>query len=120
MTSFTGLLLTSTTSPSSSSSSSSSKNGFIPFVILRDLAARNVLVREQSRQCVVSDFGMSRIVETEDGGKTKSTTGPLVTFVDNYRPDFLFFDDDFSYFLLLCQKWMSPEQLLTGQYSKAS
>jgi hypothetical protein len=50
-------------------------------VILRDLAARNVLVREQSRQCVVSDFGMSRIVEAEDGGKTTSTTGPLVTFL---------------------------------------
>jgi serine/threonine protein kinase len=88
-------------------------------VILRDLAARNVLVREQSRQCVVSDFGMSRIVEAEDGGKTTSNFGPMVTFVDNYRPDF-FFDDDFSSFLLHCQKWMSPEQLRTRQYSKAS
>jgi hypothetical protein len=63
---------------------------FYSIVILRDLAARNVLVREQSRQCVVSDFGMSRIVEAEDGGQTTSTTGPLVTFVDNYRPDFFF------------------------------
>jgi serine/threonine protein kinase len=61
---------------------------FHSIVILRDLAARNVLVREQSRQCVVSDFGMSRIVEAEDGGNTISTFGPIVTFVDNYRPDF--------------------------------
>jgi hypothetical protein len=59
-------------------------------VILRDLAARNVLVREQSRQCVVSDFGMSRIVEAEDGGKTTSTVGPIVTFVDNYKPALFF------------------------------
>jgi hypothetical protein len=49
-------------------------------VIFRDLAARNVLIREQSRQCVVSDFGMSRKVEAEDGGQTVSSVGPLVKF----------------------------------------
>jgi hypothetical protein len=47
----------------------------------RDLATRNVLLRDKTRQCVVGDFGMSRKVDSDDGAKTSATTGPLVNFV---------------------------------------
>jgi len=64
-------------------------------VIHRDLACRNVLLREKSLECVVSDFGLSRKVEKNDSGaKTRSVTGPL--------------------------KWMAPECLSSKVYSKAS
>jgi serine/threonine protein kinase len=49
-------------------------------VLYRDLATRNVLLREGSHQCVVADFGLSRKVEGDDGAKTKTVVGPLVSF----------------------------------------
>jgi serine/threonine protein kinase len=61
-------------------------------VIHRDLAARNILLRADN-QPVVSDFGFARTA-AEDGGKTKSTVGPL--------------------------RWMPPEALTKGQYSTKS
>jgi hypothetical protein len=52
-----------------------------PTIHNRDLAARNVLLRQETQECVVSDFGLARKVETEEGQKTALTVGPLVRVV---------------------------------------
>ena len=36
-------------------------------IIHRDLATRNVLLRKGTMQCVVTDFGYSRVIESEEG-----------------------------------------------------
>ncbi len=41
----------------------------------RDIAARNILLKGELAK--ISDFGMARIVENEDGGKTYNAVGPL-------------------------------------------
>ena len=40
-------------------------------IIHRDLATRNVLLRKERMQCVVTDFGYSRVVESEEGIELK-------------------------------------------------
>jgi subtilisin-like proprotein convertase family protein len=62
-------------------------------IVHRDLAARNILLSEIGEP-KVSDFGMSRLVDNDDGNTTKATVGPL--------------------------KWMAPESLRSREYSKKS
>jgi predicted Ser/Thr protein kinase len=62
-------------------------------IVHRDLAARNILLTA-SGDPKISDFGMSRILEKEDEGKTNSTVGPIC--------------------------WMAPESLAYRNYSKKS
>jgi serine/threonine protein kinase len=62
-------------------------------IVHRDLAARNILLSEVGEP-KVSDFGMSRLVDNDDGNTTKATVGPL--------------------------KWMAPESLRSREYSKKS
>jgi len=62
-------------------------------IIHRDLAARNVLLNE-TYDAVVSDFGQSRKLGTDDVQATKSDTGPL--------------------------KWMAVEGFTSRTYSKKS
>jgi len=63
-------------------------------IIHRDLAARNILLSKHL-DAKVGDFGMSRQTEAEDSaGVTQATVGPL--------------------------KWMAPEAIAQGQYSKAT
>ena len=57
------------------------------------LACRNILLDENLRP-KISDFGLSRFVEDETGGTTKTEVGPLM--------------------------WMSPEQLSKKVYSEKS
>jgi serine/threonine protein kinase len=62
-------------------------------IVHRDLAARNILLTA-SGDPKISDFGMSRILEKDDEGKTNSTIGPVC--------------------------WMAPESLAYRNYSKKS
>jgi serine/threonine protein kinase len=62
-------------------------------IVHRDLAARNILLTSGGDP-KISDFGMSRILEKEDEGKTNSTIGPVC--------------------------WMAPESLAHSNYSKKS
>jgi len=62
-------------------------------IVHRDLAARNILLTESGNP-KISDFGMSRILEKDDEGKTNSTIGPVC--------------------------WMAPESLAHRNYSKKS
>jgi hypothetical protein len=62
-------------------------------IVHRDLAARNILLTA-SGVPKISDFGMSRILEKDDEGKTNSTIGPAC--------------------------WMAPESLAHRNYSKKS
>jgi predicted Ser/Thr protein kinase len=62
-------------------------------IVHRDLAARNILVTDGGNP-KISDFGMSRILERVDEGKTNSSVGPVC--------------------------WMAPESIATRNYSKKS
>jgi serine/threonine protein kinase len=62
-------------------------------IIHRDLAARNILLSDTGHP-KISDFGMSRILQKEDEGKTKTNIGPI--------------------------RWMAPESLAKRTYSKKS
>eukprot|EP01117_Protostelium_nocturnum_P016664 TRINITY_DN6655_c0_g1_i2.p1 TRINITY_DN6655_c0_g1~~TRINITY_DN6655_c0_g1_i2.p1 ORF type:complete len:357 (-),score=104.85 TRINITY_DN6655_c0_g1_i2:119-1060(-) len=62
-------------------------------VIHRDLAVRNILLNKHLEP-KVADFGLSRINETQDTATTASNVGPL--------------------------KWMSPESILSREYSTKS
>lgn len=62
-------------------------------IVHRDLAARNVLLDEYNK-AMVSDFGMSRIINDGEDNTTVVKSGPL--------------------------KWMAPEQLREQQYSRKS
>jgi serine/threonine protein kinase len=62
-------------------------------IVHRDLAARNILITSGGDP-KIADFGMSRILEHTDEGKTKSGVGPLC--------------------------WMAPESIATRIYSKKS
>jgi len=62
-------------------------------IVHRDLAARNILLTSGGDP-KISDFGMSRILEKEDEGKTNSTVGPVC--------------------------WMAPESIAHRNYSKKS
>jgi len=62
-------------------------------IVHRDLAARNILLGGNGEP-KITDFGMSRILEKADEGKTKSGVGPVC--------------------------WMAPESLETMTYSKKS
>jgi len=62
-------------------------------IIHRDLAARNILLCGTGDP-KISDFGMSRILQKEDEGKTKANVGPI--------------------------RWMAPESLAKRTYSKKS
>lgn len=65
-------------------------------IVHRDLAARNVLL-SQRLEAKVSDFGMSRQLETnqqQEGAQTQTGLGPV--------------------------KWMPPESLLDLKYSEKS
>jgi len=61
-------------------------------IVHRDLAARNILLTA-SGDPKISDFGMSRVVEKNEG-RTKATIGPI--------------------------RWMAPESLANRTYSKKS
>jgi serine/threonine protein kinase len=62
-------------------------------IVHRDLAARNILLTSRGDP-KISDFGMSRILEKEEHGKTKSNIGPVF--------------------------WMAPESIEKQVYSKKS
>jgi serine/threonine protein kinase len=62
-------------------------------LIHRDLAARNILL-SGTGDPKISDFGMSRLLQKEDEGKTKANVGPI--------------------------RWMAPESLAKQTYSKKS
>jgi predicted Ser/Thr protein kinase len=62
-------------------------------IIHRDLAARNILLSDAGHP-KISDFGMSRILQKEDEGQTKTNIGPV--------------------------RWMAPESLAKQTYSKKS
>jgi len=62
-------------------------------IVHRDLAARNILLSGNGDP-KISDFGMSRILEQSEEGKTKSDIGPV--------------------------RWMAPESIATRNYSKKS
>jgi serine/threonine protein kinase len=62
-------------------------------IVHRDLAARNILLTG-SGDPKISDFGMSRILQKEEEGKTKKNLGPI--------------------------RWMAPESLAQRTYSKKS
>jgi len=62
-------------------------------IVHRDLAARNILLTA-SGDPKISDFGMSRILQKEEEGKTKKNLGPI--------------------------RWMAPESLAQQTYSKKS
>jgi serine/threonine protein kinase len=62
-------------------------------IIHRDLAARNILL-SGTGDPKISDFGMSRILQKEEEGKTKTNIGPI--------------------------RWMAPESLANQTYSKKS
>jgi len=65
-------------------------------IVHRDLAARNILLGS-GFQVKISDFGLSRVVDTASGSqsnRTKSDTGPL--------------------------KWMAPEAIRNREYSQMS
>jgi tyrosine-protein kinase Yes len=62
-------------------------------IVHRDLAARNILLTG-SGQPKISDFGMSRILDSAEEGKTKSNIGPVC--------------------------WMAPESIAKRNYSKKS
>ena len=62
-------------------------------IIHRDLAARNCLLTA-SFDAVVADFGLSRILSTNDSGRTNANVGPV--------------------------KWMAPESLTSRVYSPKS
>jgi len=62
-------------------------------IVHRDLAARNILLTS-GRDPKISDFGMSRILEKDDEGKTNSGVGPVC--------------------------WMAPESIAHRNYSKKS
>jgi preprotein translocase subunit YajC/predicted Ser/Thr protein kinase len=62
-------------------------------IVHRDLAARNILLSGHSEP-KISDFGMSRVLQQEDEGKTETNIGPI--------------------------RWMAPESLAQQTYSKKS
>jgi hypothetical protein len=61
-------------------------------IVHRDVAARNVLL--QNNEPKITDFGMSRLVEEDKRGTTKSELGPI--------------------------RWMAPESLRNKEYSTKS
>jgi len=62
-------------------------------IVHRDLATRNILLSGNGDP-KISDFGLSRILEQSEEGKTKSEFGPV--------------------------RWMAPESIATRNYSKKS
>jgi c-src tyrosine kinase len=63
-------------------------------IIHRDLAARNILIKRESMEVKVSDFGLSRQKDHHDTNVTETQTGPL--------------------------KWMAIEALRERKYSTKS